>query len=184
MICVRHPHEVSESLTERDGSAPGTGPVLWLRYLLDAEAETRRSRRCIVTYEGLLRDWPGTVAKIGRTLSVTFPLDVKAAAPAIEAFLNGDLRHHRRRPIDLESDESTSGWVDEAYAALLSLSRSHSNRPATDALDRISASSRRRRMCWGRRHFLSSQPVMLSLLQRRTTEMWSLSGQRRPRQLS
>lgn len=89
----RDPAETAASLRMRDDQATGAAELLWMRYLLDAERDTRGQQRCLVTYEELLRDWRGCLARIAENLQVAWTcLDEQSAA--IDAFLDPGHRHH------------------------------------------------------------------------------------------
>ena len=49
LLPIRPPLEVSQSLHCRDGIGPAHGCLLWLRHVLDAEAETRGMARAFLT---------------------------------------------------------------------------------------------------------------------------------------
>nr|RDS96608.1 sulfotransferase family protein [Cereibacter sphaeroides f. sp. denitrificans] len=95
-LCThRAPDEVAASLARREGWPAGWGQLLWLRHVLEAEAETRQEPRLFVSYEALLSDWRATVARIGEGFGLRFPRTADAVAPAIRDFLADELRHFR-----------------------------------------------------------------------------------------
>ncbi|MGP3726271.1 sulfotransferase [Cereibacter sphaeroides] len=132
-VCThRAPDEVAASLSRREGWPPGWGQLLWLRHVLEAEAETRQEPRLFVSYEALLSDWRATVARIGEGLGLRFPRTADAAAPAIRDFLADELRHFRsasaregvlppdwiRRPQEIFGRWAATGETAEDWAEL------------------------------------------------------------------
>src|SRR5689334_14126238 len=57
VIPVRHPMEVSASLVRRDGMTRELAAMLWLKYTLLAERQSRGMPRTFVSYQALLDDW-------------------------------------------------------------------------------------------------------------------------------
>ncbi len=114
VLIVRHPLEVAASLQRRDGMSVAQALLLWLEHVLAAEAFTRGDRRAIVTYDQLLGDWRGTIARLERDLDLAPPLAGADADAHVDAFLSADLRHERveRAAID---DDDVSEWVRRAY---------------------------------------------------------------------
>lgn len=94
VLPLRDPYEVARSLQHRDGLSQPRALALWLRHVLDAERDTRGMPRAFVTYEQLLADWRGVVARIAQATGVALPVPSEQAAPAVEAFLTSALRHH------------------------------------------------------------------------------------------
>ncbi|GAO37044.1 hypothetical protein SCT_2459 [Sulfuricella sp. T08] len=94
ILMLRKPAEVAHSLRKRDNFSEVTSCLLWLTHMLEAEYQTRGQPRAFVNYECLLADWRKTVASIGQTLGLTWPVTVEDAAPSIEAFIDPSLRHY------------------------------------------------------------------------------------------
>ena len=100
-----YPLEVAASLAARDGYSLAFSLRLWLRYVLDAEFDSRQVQRCWVSYEGLLDDWEGLVLAIASQLAIEWPRQVCEARDEVESFLSSSLRHHCRGAEDLEGRE-------------------------------------------------------------------------------
>ena len=93
---LRHPTEVASSLNAREKAGLLPGVPLWLRHVLDAEATSRGTRRCFVSYDALLRDWRAVVSQIEERTGLAFPRQGNGKAAAeVDAFLTGTLRHHQ-----------------------------------------------------------------------------------------
>lgn len=123
VLPLRNPYEVADSLSRRDGSTRSRALVLWLRHVLEAERHTRAAIRVFTSYEQLLSDWRGTVARISQALELPLPRSSEQVAVEVDAFLTPALRHHR-----VPESESIPRWlrtlVDEVYAHLLEVANS------------------------------------------------------------
>ena len=95
LFVVRHPLEVAASLQARNGWSRSHSLLLWTQHLLEAERATRGWPRAMVTYDQILEDWPGSMARVSRTLGVAWSRSVDEARAEIDAFLDAGERHHR-----------------------------------------------------------------------------------------
>jgi len=137
VLVIRNPLEVADSLFQRDGFSLAKSYMLWLRYVLDAELETRGVDRVVVTYDDLLVDWRSVARKISSELDITWPTSPETAEDEIDQFLQVGYRHHSKSTVDLQHDAGISGWVKKTYSALLSLSKDNFNTEVLTDLDRI-----------------------------------------------
>jgi hypothetical protein len=94
IIPLRHPDEVVSSLKSRDGLRESESYLLLLRHLLDVEAATRGRTRSFVLFDDLLQDWRQVVEDMVQCHGIRWPSLVSEAAPAIDRFLDRQLRHH------------------------------------------------------------------------------------------
>jgi len=117
LIIIRNPLEIVTSLSKRDSFPKGKSCLLWLKHLMDAEKETRNTNRIFVTYEKLLSDWKGLLTQIEKTFGFKWPVDLKKAAPQVEAFLTNSLRHNIISDDILVEDETLSKWISDSYLA-------------------------------------------------------------------
>jgi hypothetical protein len=118
VIPYRHPLEVAESLRARYNMPLSDGLLLWLRYVLDAEWQSRELPRVFTPMAELLEDWRACIDRIGKALNVVWPVDPEQAATEIDGFLDKDLKH-QNLPLELfESDPLLQGWISVTYAAL------------------------------------------------------------------
>lgn len=116
LVVTRSPVEVARSLHRRDGLPEGVGQLVWARYLLDLVEGIRTLPSAVLSYDALMDDWRAALADIGNALAL--PLDVTdEAAPAIDAWLAPQLRHHK------------AGWPSRAAEAPLVF-------PLTQAIER------------------------------------------------
>jgi hypothetical protein len=93
VLVLRSATEIAASIARRDATTAPYAQLLWLRHMLDAERDTRALPRTIVSYDGLLKDWRATAARLAPLLGREgwSPDDGGAR---VEAFLDAGLRHH------------------------------------------------------------------------------------------
>ena len=135
ILLIRSPLETALSLNVRNGIAVSYGCLIWLRHMLDAEAETRKMRRAVIDWRDLLANRSKALRQI-RELTEWPPWDENTVAE-VDAFLSNDLRHHWASDGELHVHPSVSGLMREAYAALLDLVGDPSSADAKKALDQI-----------------------------------------------
>jgi tetratricopeptide (TPR) repeat protein len=115
LIACRHPAEVVASLQRRDAARPDHGALLWLRYMTEAERNSRGLPRAIVHYDSLLSDWRHTLeTAIGET-GLGEWATTKDQVESIRDFLDPGLRHHEAGRIDTVADCDELGWAIELY---------------------------------------------------------------------
>ncbi|RID90337.1 hypothetical protein D2N39_18400 [Gemmobacter lutimaris] len=118
-VCThRHPLDVAASLTRWANYEPGYGLVLWLRHVLDAEAESRGRARVFTSYDRLLTDWTQEIGRIGQGLGLKWPRSPETAAPAVAGFLSNELRHFNQTADADRRGQVLPDWVAEAHAIL------------------------------------------------------------------
>jgi hypothetical protein len=137
-LVLRSPLEIAGSLARRDGFEPARSHLLFLEHMLAAEHATRGAPRSFVLYDELFSDWRGVAKRLEAECEIRWPRDPEAAAPEIEAFLSGDLRHHRAAEWP-EAEAARFPWVRAAYASLLELARRGPSPERTAALDALAA---------------------------------------------
>jgi hypothetical protein len=115
VIMVRNPLEISNSLKVRSGWSERRALLVWLRYMLAAERDTRDLARCFVGYDQLMRDWRGTVDRLSDQLGITFPERSPARQECIDRFIRADLRHHRHRTDALLQRDDIADCVKQAH---------------------------------------------------------------------
>jgi hypothetical protein len=124
LLVLRHPNEVVSSLAVRDGLAPIVSAALWLRHMLAAELATRVCPRHILSYDGLLRDWRGSMALAGERAAIGWPATSNIPPSRVAQYLDPRLRHHEATQApDDTSLTPLRFWLEEAYAALGGLER-------------------------------------------------------------
>jgi glycosyltransferase involved in cell wall biosynthesis len=141
VIPLRQPLEIAASLARRDGFATQRSLLLWLKYFLAAERESREGRRAFVHYDDLLKDWRLAVNEISRSLAIEWPKRVVDVEAQIDEFIDAKYRHHHSRADELWSRPDVDDWVKTAYRWALEIGRGHSL--PYDDLDRIAAELRK-----------------------------------------
>lgn len=137
VIALRNPMEVAASLTRRHGLTQSRGIGSWLRYTLDAEAATRGRPRAVISYDGLLEDWRGTLERAAIHLGEPFPPLTPEAIAETDAALRPRLRHHMLPPPGgLDWRRFLAG---RAYGAMGRLAADPQDPAARRTLDRVSA---------------------------------------------
>ncbi len=94
VLMLRHPSEVAASLHRRDKISRTRAFLVWSRYFLDAERETRGMPRAFVVYDALLENWRRETDRIGNTLGVEMPEVTDAIVAEVDEFLDVSLRNH------------------------------------------------------------------------------------------
>lgn len=118
VLTHRNPLEVAASLAKRNGITRGLSHLIWLRHILDAEANTRNRPRCFTSFTQLLTDWTGVAEKIQTALDLSLPRFSLGAATEVEAFLESDLQHHKEMPGKILQSPMLSTWVRDTYEIL------------------------------------------------------------------
>ena len=135
VLPVRHPDEVARSLHARDGFPLPNSHMAWLRYVLEAERESRDLPRVFLRYEDLLSDGPGTMRRVVETLQL--PLNIGETGAALADFIDPDLRRSRTDSAPLHP------WLRDTLAAYENAARARpdgtAHVPDAPLLDRIHA---------------------------------------------
>jgi hypothetical protein len=111
VIPVRHPQEVANSLIARDGVSLDLSNLLWLKYNLLAERESRCVPRVFVEYASFMRDWRSQVERISRSLDIDLS---DRDDEVIDAFLEPSL--YRNRQSSGNGTPVPQPWVEAVYA--------------------------------------------------------------------
>jgi hypothetical protein len=118
VLAVRDPHEIAASLARRDLFPQTKSLLLWIDHVLQAEYWTRAYPRAIVTYDSLLADWRGVMARIAERLDVIWPACLEAIAGRVESFLSPELRHQRGGNVLGAPERALDKWAQRAWKAL------------------------------------------------------------------
>jgi hypothetical protein len=139
VLPLRNPLEVAASLEARNDFVIERGYLIWLRHVLEAEAASRGMARFHCSYDRLMNDWRSLVAEAQKALNFTFPTALENAAPAIDAFLAGKLRHHSEPPEDIVENPALSAWLRDSFEILHRWTVTGEDPKDFAALDRIRA---------------------------------------------
>lgn len=146
VIPVRHPLAVASSLARRDGFAPEKSVLVWSAYMLAAEAYTRDLPRAFSSYDSLLSDWRGEIARIETAHGAPLPRLTAAAGRKIDAFLTRDLRHNAE-----DGALSAFGWAGELASGVCDwfIAKAAGDDPDRKVLDDAAAELARREREFG-----------------------------------
>lgn len=119
LLMIRDPLEVAASLAVR-AAIPEFRPaavrsassalLLWLRYVLAAERDTREMERWVMDYGDLITHWRETVLPVLRSGWLPYP--APATAAEIGTFLNPELRRQRSSaPLPAGVTHALAQWI-------------------------------------------------------------------------
>ena len=118
-VCThRHPIEVARSLTRWYNYEESYCVLLWLRHVLDAEAQTRGAARVFTSYDRLMQDWRSVATGIECGFGLNWPRALEASAPEIEAFLAAELRHFKVAGETTPTALEPTGWAARVHAIM------------------------------------------------------------------
>jgi hypothetical protein len=121
VLQLRSPLEVAMSLNCRDGIAMSHGCLIWLRHMLDAEAQTREMRRAVLDWNDFLGNRRGALERASEQLGLTWPCWSDSAFAEIDEFVSAGLRRQRASKDDLRAHPAVSDLVRETNAAMIRL---------------------------------------------------------------
>jgi hypothetical protein len=139
VLPLRSPLEVARSLNRRDGINVSWGCLLWLRHVLDAEAETRAMPRAVLDWSRFLDDKREALARVTEQLELAWPNGHESAFADIDELVLPSLRHHTATDVDLRAHPAISDLVRETYSAMLELVEDPSNNCLLRRLDDLRA---------------------------------------------
>lgn len=118
LLVARHPDEVAASISKRNGWKEAVGKLLWMRYVLEAEAHTRDMDRAVITYESLLADPVEALWRAAGRIGVVLPEPAEAQMQAFRQFVDTGDRHH-----ESSASADATGFEAALNSAYLSLAR-------------------------------------------------------------
>lgn len=118
LIVFRNPLESALSLEKRDGMDRNKAMLLWLRYNLDAELESRECPRAFLYYPDFLEDWESQMQRVYKTFDLPWPNLSAKERKAVDSFLNKDLKNQAVRDEDILQDGTILPWVKDCFSAL------------------------------------------------------------------
>jgi hypothetical protein len=139
VLPLRSPLEVAWSLERRDGIDPSLGCLLWLRHILDAEAETRCMARAILDWSGFLGDPRAVLGRVIDLIGLNWPRWSEDGLAAVEGFLSDDLRHCRADVDQLRVHPAISDLGRAVYDEMLRLADDPLNTQPLSRLDALRA---------------------------------------------
>lgn len=136
ILPTRQPLEVAGSLAAKAGLSQPHSLFMWLQHVILGERFSRGMARSFTLYDDLMADWRGVVAKLEADLGLVWPRDMLRAAPEIDGFLTGELRHHAGGTT-LDARDPLQALCARAWAALERLRADANDARAMAELDAI-----------------------------------------------
>jgi hypothetical protein len=115
VLTIRNPLEVGRSLVAKKDFNEPLGQMLWLRHTLDAERDTRGTRRFHTSFEQLVQSWETIAERAEEHLQLVWPKSIANAEFEVAAFLSGELRHQKASNERALTSPLLPGWLREAY---------------------------------------------------------------------
>lgn len=137
IVSVRNPLEVCLSLEKRNQVSRSQSAMLWLRYTIDAEINSRKARRTFVRYADLVEDWQSVLGRVKAELALDELRDFAEIGSLVDDFLSSKHRHHSCSSEDLQHDPVLSGWVTTVWEAMLVLVRDPKSQRAMDQISDV-----------------------------------------------
>ena len=139
LLPIRSPLEVGWSLNCRDGLSPAYACLLWLRHVLDAEAETRGMARAVLDWPQFLGDRRKALTQVSEQWGLILPHWYEDALAEVDEFVSADLRRQRASEADLRAHPAVNDLVRRTYAAMIDLVRDSGNSCVLRTLDDLRA---------------------------------------------
>jgi hypothetical protein len=127
ILVVRHPDEVAASLAAYDDLSLQEGLMLWLRYVLDAERETRGVARVVVMHHEVLQDSHAVLDRICDHLNLT-------GRPGVQA---SDAPSSTTKERTDRNSGALADLCRQAWAAVSTLATDSRNQAAQTTLDQV-----------------------------------------------
>ncbi len=138
VVCpIRNPLEVATSLRKRNILEPAHSHLLWMRYVLDAEAYSRDLPRSFVSFSALLTAWRPTVQRLASDLSLSWPAMSSSTVGEIEEFLSDRHRHNRETTEAVIEAAGLPEWLGKAFTIFSRWAELREDRNDFVELDRI-----------------------------------------------
>jgi len=138
VLPLRSPLEVAWSLGRRDGAHNSLGCLLWLRHVLDAEAQTRGIMRAVLDWPKFVHNSRDALERLVDHLGLRWPRWREGRAD-IDEFVSGDLRHCKADADELRADPAVTDLVRDVYVEMLSLVDDPNGAAALARLDDLRA---------------------------------------------
>lgn len=147
VIPFRHVSEVAYSLDKRDkenefhsgkGFSFERASLLWLRYMLEVEKDSRNQKRSFVNYHNLIEDWRYVSSKLSKELGIEWSNVGAKVEKQIDSFITPKLN---RSKLILDKSENKVGheWTSKVYSALELLEKDPNHLKAMNMMDEVSA---------------------------------------------
>ncbi|HZV04167.1 MAG TPA: hypothetical protein VE999_03665 [Gemmataceae bacterium] len=144
LLVLRSPVEVAASLHARDCRMGATKPIslsdgclLWLRHVLDAEANSRNLPRALIVWNSFLDNWHAELERVQDQTGIRFPNWSDNGFRQVSNFLSPHLRHHQVPSGGFQIDPKVNEWIRETYLAACELSEHPARESALRSLDQV-----------------------------------------------
>jgi len=137
IIPVRNPIEVAHLLFKSHGLSDGESSMLWLRYLIDAEFQTRNTKRYFTIYENLVSNPVETLTQLSDNMSLKPQNSVEDIAQELKRYNKTHNQESSYSPEDLMLNPVMRGWVSEVYMAMRMLATDPTHSKSIAVLDKI-----------------------------------------------
>ena len=99
VVCIhthRNPKEVAQSLELRNHATldAGSGMLLWLRYNLEAETNSRNLPRIFTSYSDVLKNWASVADAAEQKFGFNWPVTQQWREERVSSLVEPGLRHH------------------------------------------------------------------------------------------
>nr|WP_240511883.1 sulfotransferase domain-containing protein [Paludifilum halophilum] len=122
VIVVRNPLDVAASLKERNGFPMKKSLNLWAHYTLSSLFWTIGTKRVVVHYDRLLRDWEPQLKKVASVLDIPWPKTEGKLKKGMNSFLDPNLQHSQSSLKQLKA-EKVSQPIQKIYRLSLQAAR-------------------------------------------------------------
>ena len=119
IIPIRNPKEVAASIAKRNGLDIHYNHLLWLRYVLEAEAGSRGTKRAFVTYDDLLENSSFVIKTTEDRLGIKWPRTSASTTAEIDAYLSDQHRHEKLAKNSVSRDLFAIDWLRTTYEVML-----------------------------------------------------------------
>ncbi len=124
VLAIRPPESAVASLVARDGIPVADAEQLWLEYMLPSLPEISKYPVLVVDYDRLIRSPLRELRRIAKHLGLTIDATDPEITEYTKSFVDRALRHHVQPAGEASRAGERSTLAEEAYAALLKLTRS------------------------------------------------------------
>ncbi len=138
ILALRNPLEVAASLEQRNGFPTELSYLLWLRYMLQAEASTRGMARAVLSYDDVMKNWAGAIDRLTGDLDLKWLKGVAQISNQANALISSKYRHHKFDAASLDSP-LISRWLRETFDILKNWSQKGEREEDYGKLDAIAA---------------------------------------------
>ncbi len=125
VIAFRNPLEVAQSLAHRHRSSTrddawhvDRGGLLWLRYVIAGEQDSRNVQRAFCDYSEIMTDWRTAAKRLGDQLGLSWPSWSPSIEIQIDRFLTGEMRHHESHEALPSIGQIWREWIAPLYEEL------------------------------------------------------------------